>query len=284
MENEKVAGTLEHVAQMLESLDENRFRAASYRKAADTVGNLDEEVAEMLARGGREALENLPGIGSKLSGAIEELVTTGRLPLEEELEGRMSPGSLFTKVPGIGEELAGRIARELDVKTLEELEEAAHDGRLESVEGIGSEKAEGVRNSLAGMLSRSSRRRRSGGSSQGGDVDEPPVSLLLELDSEYRKKAENNELRKIAPKRFNPDDEKWLPVMNTQRQEWDFTVLFSNTKRAHRLQKTRDWVVIYYRSDGSEDQCTVVTAGRGKLEGRRVIRGRESECRRYYGL
>jgi DNA polymerase (family X) len=70
--------------------------------------------------------------------------------------------------------------------------------------------------------------------------------------------------------------------MNTQRQGWDFTVLFSNTQRAHELGKTRDWVVIYYEGDNREGQSTVITAQRGPLRGHRIIRGREAECRRYY--
>ena len=53
--------------------------------------------------------------------------------------------------------------------------------------------------------------------------------------------------------------------------------------RAHELGRTRDWVVIYYY-DGEhvEAQCTVVTETRGALAGRRVVRGREEECRAHY--
>jgi len=38
----------------------------------------------------------------------------------------------------------------------------------------------------------------------------------------------------------------------------------------------------YYRRDGQEDQVTVVTETGGPLAGKRVIRGREAECREYY--
>ena len=89
-------------------------------------------------------------------------------------------------------------------------------------------------------------------------------------------------LKKIALRRFNPEDRARLPVMKTSRRGWSFTVLFSNTSRAHELGKTRDWVVIYYRRDGREDQCTVVTEQRGALRGRRVVRRREQECREHY--
>jgi len=70
--------------------------------------------------------------------------------------------------------------------------------------------------------------------------------------------------------------------MDTERKGWSFTVLFSNTARAHELGKTHDWVVIYYEKDDEESQCTVVTATQGSLKGKRVIRGREKQCRQYY--
>lgn len=58
--------------------------------------------------------------------------------------------------------------------------------------------------------------------------------------------------------------------------------MFSNTARAHELGKTDDWVVVYFRKGKRENQCTVVTETRGPLKGKRVIRGREDECRTYY--
>jgi hypothetical protein len=61
------------------------------------------------------------------------------------------------------------------------------------------------------------------------------------------------------------------------------TALFSNTALAHELGRTHDWVVIYFGRDGGpEHQRTVVTETRGPLEGRRVVRGREGECREHY--
>jgi hypothetical protein len=65
--------------------------------------------------------------------------------------------------------------------------------------------------------------------------------------------------------------------------DWHFTALFSNTATAHQLGRTRDWVVIhFYDDDHAERQRTVVTEVRGALRGRRVVRGREPECRACY--
>ncbi len=106
---------------------------------------------------------------------------------------------------------------------------------------------------------------------------------MLDVDREYLTKVAQGTLRKIAPKRFNPAGEAWLPVLHTRRGDWQFTVLFSNTRRAHELGKAQDWVVIYYHTDSEpEAQCTVVTETHGTMEGRRVVRGREGDCIAHY--
>ncbi len=60
------------------------------------------------------------------------------------------------------------------------------------------------------------------------------------------------------------------------------TVLFSNTARAHELHRTHDWVVLYVDGGWGERQHTAVTALRGLLKGKCVVRGREAECLAYY--
>ena len=111
----------------------------------------------------------------------------------------------------------------------------------------------------------------------------PPVSIILDIDKEYRKKAAEGSLKRIAPKKFNPEGAAWLPIFSTTRKDWKFTVMFSNTALAHELGKTQDWVVIYSEKVGEEErQCTVVTEHRGELKGKRVVRGRESESEEYY--
>ena len=68
-------------------------------------------------------------------------------------------------------------------------------------------------------------------------------------------------------------------MLHTRRGSRRYTALYSNTARAHRAGKTRDWVIIYfYDGDHHERQCTVVTETRGPLAGSRVVRGREAEC------
>ena len=114
---------------------------------------------------------------------------------------------------------------------------------------------------------------------------EPSVQLILQVDQQYRQKASAAELPMIVPKRFNPEGNAWLPVMHVSKQGWHFTALFSNTARAHQLNRTHDWVVIYFYDDQHhESQHTVVTEIHGALTGQRVVRGRETECREYYRI
>jgi putative hydrolase len=59
--------------------------------------------------------------------------------------------------------------------------------------------------------------------------------------------------------------------------------LYSNTAQAHQLNRTRDWVVLFhYDDEHAEGQHTIVTETHGPLTGRRVVRGREPECRAFY--
>lgn len=197
------------------------------------------------------------------------------------MQTRQPPEELFQRIPGIGEKLARQIARQLEIASLEALEQAAHDGRLQQVEGFGPGRVAAVRHTLAEMLRHSAQPHQQSGATGDGEV-QPDVAVLLEVDAEYRRRVEAGELPKLAPRRFNPKHEAWLPIMRIERAGWSMTVLFSNTARAHELSKTHDWVVIYYQKDGPEAQCTVVTEIRGPLKGKRVIRGREGECGQFY--
>lgn len=284
--NADVASVLERIADLLEAQDSNPFRVRAYREGAKTLRELDQSVADLVERDWVDDIKALPNIGDGIAAVIGEYVSTGQSNLLQELESKASPEDAFVNVPGIGRELARRIADQLHITTLAELEEAAHDGRLAAVEGFGEKRVDGVRKALAGMFSRSARVRqqnRTDDSSRSSQIpDRPSVELLLKVDAEYRQRAEAGDLPKIAPRRFNPENEAWLPVLNTEAQGWKFTALFSNTAQAHRLDKTRDWVVIYFKRDNQEDQHTVVTETKGSLKGKRVVRGRDAENRRYY--
>jgi putative hydrolase len=52
--------------------------------------------------------------------------------------------------------------------------------------------------------------------------------------------AEADTLPKIAPQRFNPEGLAWLPVPHINKAAWHFTALYSNTARAHALERTHN--------------------------------------------
>jgi hypothetical protein len=278
--NDKIAELLDQIAELLEQQNDNPYRVQAFRHGATTVRETPKPLTEMVEQGGGEALTELEGIGQGLASLILEFISTGRSSYLQQVQARQRPEEVFQQLPGIGPKTAQRIAFELDVSSLEELEQAAHDGRLERLQGFGPKRVAAVQHSLAAILGESTRRRKGGNGKH--DQAQPDVALLLEVDATYRRQAEADELPRLTPRRFNPQREAWLPVLRTEREGWAMTVLFSNTAQAHELNKTHDWVVIYYQKEGPEAQCTVVTETSGRLKGKRVIRGREGECAAFY--
>jgi DNA polymerase (family 10) len=276
--NLDVASRLDEAGRLLSEQGANPYRVGAYHRAAETLRRLDRPVSEILDAEGLEGLDRLPGVGTTLARAIGDTLRLGRMPMLERLRGEMDPVSLLSSVPGIGDRLATRIHEDLEIDSLEELEAAAHDGRLASVAGLGRKRIAGVIDTLESRL----RRVRMNPTSTAAPIEEAPVAELLDVDREYRNSAAAGTLHRIAPRRFNPEGKAWLSILHTQRGPRHYTVLFSNTARAHELAKTSDWVVLYYDGGGGERQNTVITAGRGPLRGRRIVRGREDECERHY--
>ncbi|HSF29317.1 MAG TPA: helix-hairpin-helix domain-containing protein [Candidatus Tectomicrobia bacterium] len=277
MMNFQIARHLDEVATLLREQGANPFRIQAYHHAADIVRQLRRPVAAIVHEEGIEGLRKFPGIGDSLARSIHTLVTTGRLPMLERLRGETDALAMLASVPGIGKVLARRLHYDLGIDTLEELETSAYNGRLTNLAGIGSKRLAGIIDSLAARLGRVRGRPQAPPA-----ADEPPISELLDVDREYRDKAAAGELPRIAPRRFNPTGEAWLPVLHTQRGERHYTALFSNTARAHQLGMTHDWVVLYYDGGRGDGQCTLITSHRGRLKGKRIVRGREVECVPYY--
>ena len=279
--NSDIAQRLMEVAQLLSEQGANPFRIRAYEHATETLRNLPNPISEIFREEGFDGLRKLPGIGESLARSIRDLIVTGRLPMLDRLRGETDPVVLLASVPGIGKVLAARLHHDLGIDTLEDLETAAHDGRLSQIGGIGQKKLAGIIATLTSRLARLRGPRWASGS--GSQPSLPSVVELLDVDREYRRKAEEGQLRLIVPRRFNPKRQAWLPVLHTERGTRHYTALFSNTARAHQLGMTRDWVLLYYDDGTGERQCTVITAQRDPLKGHRIVRGREAECAAYYG-
>ena len=234
-------------------------------------------VADVFAEEGIEGLADIPGIGPSIARSIRDILLHGRLAMLDRLRGEGDSVAILASVPGLGKVFAARLHDDLGIETLEELEVAAHDGRLENYPGIGAKRLAGIRDSLAERLRRVRREL-----AAASPPRQPPVSELLDVDREYREKVAAGILTKVAPRRFNPEGEAWLPVLHTARKQRHYIALFSNTARAHELGKTHDWVVLFRDNGEIEDRCTVITSEFGRLQARRIVVGREAECEQYY--
>jgi len=277
--NHEVATKLREIAQLLRVQQANPFRINAYLHAADTLDNLGRNVAELMQAKGIKGLVVLPGIGEGIAHSIYEYVATGRMSRLENLRGAADPVALFRTIPTVGRVLAERIHDQLHVDSLEALEIAVRDGQLRKVEGLGSRRLEAIEAWLQKHLDEQRRQFRPAALAS----DVLSVELILRVDNEYRQKASADKLPRITPKRFNPEKKAWLPILHTTHDHWHFTALYSNTARAHQLGRTADWVVIYFYDDHHrEGQHTVVTETHGSLQGRRVVRGRETECLQHY--
>jgi DNA polymerase (family 10) len=275
--NIDIAGRLDEVANIFAEQGANRFRVRAYRRAANVLGGLAHSVADIFKREGIEGLETIPGVGASIARAIRDILLHGRLAMLDRLRGESEAIALLASVPGIGRKLARRFHDDLGIETLEELEVAAHDGRIEKYPGIGAKRLAGIRDSLAQRLGRVRRR-----TTAPPPPRIPSVSELLDVDREYREKAAAGTLTQIAPRRFNPEGDAWLPILHTARGGRHYTALFSNTARAHEQDKTRDWVVLFCDNGDTEHRFTVITSEFGRLQGQRLVAGREAECGKYY--
>jgi DNA polymerase (family X) len=276
--NIDIAGRLDEVANIFSEQGANRFRVQAYRKAANALRRLLRSFADIFKSEGIEGLEKIPGVGPSIARSIRDILLHGRLAMLDRLRGESGAIAVLASVPGVGKKFARRFHDDLGIETLEELEVAAHDGRIENYPGIGAKRLAGIRDSLAQRLGRI---RRQPTSARQPAPQKPPVSELLDVDREYRDKAAAGTLKKIAPRRFNPEGESWLPILHTVRNGRHYTALFSNTAHAHEFGKTRDWVVLFCDNGETEHRFTVITSEFGRLQGRRIVAGREAECEKY---
>ena len=137
MENIEIAGILEELGNLLEIQGSNPFRIRAYRNAVLTVRGLTRPLAAMVEEG--EDLTALDAIGKDMSAHIVELIQTGELARLVEVSAEI-PRSLvqLVKLDGVGPKKAKKLWESLGVTTVEELEVALKEGRVESLEGFGA--------------------------------------------------------------------------------------------------------------------------------------------------
>ncbi len=137
MTNSDISAVFDHVADLLEYQGGNVFRVRAYRNAARTISVMVESLASVRSDSYRK-LTDIDGIGVDLAGKIETLLDTGRLPLLDDLEAKI-PAVVFKlmRVPGLGPKKVKALVDELQVDSLDALEQACREGRVRDVKGFG---------------------------------------------------------------------------------------------------------------------------------------------------
>ena len=96
--NDLIAARLGEAADLLSARNANPFRVAAYRRAAQTIGQLDRDVGELEREGGQKALDEIPNVGPGIVRAIAQILETGRWPYLERLRAETGPEVLFRTI------------------------------------------------------------------------------------------------------------------------------------------------------------------------------------------
>ncbi|APW98130.1 DNA polymerase/3'-5' exonuclease PolX [Halobiforma lacisalsi AJ5] len=146
--NAEIAGRFEEFADLLEA-DDVEYKPRAYRRAAENVRSHPTPIADYVAEGDRDAIEDIDGVGDAIASKIVEYVETGSIDELEELRAELPIDIAdITRVEGVGPKTAGKLYRELGIETLDDLEEAAENGEIQEVKGFGPKTEQNIRDNL----------------------------------------------------------------------------------------------------------------------------------------
>lgn len=146
--NRDIAALFDQFADLLEIDGANSFRVRAYRNASRVVADLSEELSSRIERD--EPLTGIDGIGKDLAARIEGMVRDGSLAALDEMHERIPPTVHdLLALPGLGPKKAKVVIDALGITTLEGLEEAAKDGRLQALPGMGTKSVEKLVRAIA---------------------------------------------------------------------------------------------------------------------------------------
>ena len=132
-----MAQVFAEIADLLEIKGANAFKIRAYRTAADTVSTWADPVGRMDDR----QLRELPGIGKDLAAKIRELADTGTCAYHQELLLEFPQTILdLLRLHGVGPKTVALLYSTLNIRTVDELGEAARSGRLRDLKGMGARK------------------------------------------------------------------------------------------------------------------------------------------------
>ena len=149
MTNADISATFDHIADLLEYQGGNVFRVRAYRNAARTIGSLVESLATIRSDP-RRSLTDLEGIGADLAAKIGELLESGRLGMLDDLQKKV-PAVAFElmRVPGLGPKKVKVLVDQLRLKSLDDLEAACKDGRVQEIKGFAAKTQAAILENIA---------------------------------------------------------------------------------------------------------------------------------------
>jgi DNA polymerase (family 10) len=171
LDNPAIARILREIADLLEIKADNPFKIRAYRNGADIVANHPHELTTL----DPAALREIPGIGKDLAARIREIADTGDAEYHRELVALFPPTVLdLLHLQGVGPKTVATLYRELNIRTLEDLEQAAAGGRIRELRGMGAKKE-------ALILSALEERKRHAGRHLLPDAHDAAAALVLHL-------------------------------------------------------------------------------------------------------
>ncbi len=177
MNNRQMADTFEAVANLMEIKGEAIYRILAYRRAAETMRGLGQDIRSIWEVG---ELEAIPGVGKAIAAKIEEMIETDRLAFYETLATEIPPGLLeVLKVEGVGPKKAAQFWKDGGITSLEELEVAAREGNLRLLAGMGPKSEQKILQGIEALKSRVTERFLI---SDAWDTAQTLISTMRELD------------------------------------------------------------------------------------------------------
>ena len=141
MRNKEIARIFNEIADMYEMQDID-FKPRAYRKAAQNIESLGKDIEEIYED---NELKNIPGIGESTAEEIKEYLDTGKVQRLEKLKTDM-PVDLrsLSAVETIGPKKIKVLYQQLGVSNLDDLEQAAKEGKIQKLDGFGKKTEENI--------------------------------------------------------------------------------------------------------------------------------------------
>jgi len=157
MINNEIARAFERTADLLEIDGAQGFRVNSYRRAARTLKDCTDDVAELMATG---KLERLPGIGKGAADRITQFIETGHVDVLDELEAKLPSGlPELLEIQGLGPKKVALLYHEAGVTSLADLKGAIASGKLSALKGFGKISIQRIADGIAFLESSGGRTR-----------------------------------------------------------------------------------------------------------------------------